>query len=620
MGKNHKKFTEVEAFEIFPPTQGKLSLPPPKESLRGFVFILVVLGVVFFFVVKIAIFDHEYFLHASEQNFQKVILNPSQRGTIYSKDGAVFAKSQPAFDVRLDLRQIFSSESSTRDTLSFLYEQGLYGEIVESLQMLNEQSTEIIIKDIHREAALAIIASHDRYPGLTVFNSFTRIYPRGSITSAITGYLGKISKEEYERLSGYRLDDIIGRSGTEESYEQFLRGEPHKEIIERDAVGRILKTKVENEGKVGYDIILSIDDRLQTVIYQAMKEAFYARGFQKGTAVALNPQTGEVLALVSLPDFDSNTFINGQWWQVARVLQNVDEPLFNRAVSGLYNPGSTIKPLLALAALEEKIIDPQKKILSNGFITIPNPYDPEKVSIFRDWRVHGWVNLKEAIARSVNVYFYSIGGGYEDQKGLGITKIKEYFDKFLLNQKLGIDFPGESSGFVPSPAWKEKASPRDPLWRVGDTYNISIGQGALVVTPIQIASWTAMIANNGRIMQPFFVSEMRDSSGKIIFKREPTVLAHDIVSQQNLKLVKEGMRMTVTEGTGVLLSDLPVAVAGKSGSAQISGTERLNAIFTSFFPYNNPRIVLTVLVENVKEGSVVAIPIVKEIIKRYYGF
>jgi penicillin-binding protein 2 len=309
--------------------------------------------------------------------------------------------------------------------------------------------------------------------------------------------------------------------------------------------------------------------------------------------------------------------------------------LFNRAISGAYTPGSAIKPMVALAALKENIIDPKKQILSTGYIEIPNPYDPEKPSRFLDWKAHGWVDLRSALARSSNVYFYEIGGGFEGLKGLGVNKLKEYWQRFLLGAKTGIDLPSESSGFLPDPEEKEERTGQ--IWRIGDTYNVSIGQGDLLLTPIQLINFIASIANGGKIYRPRLVScathdnsnnpnlhpndsNRSDNSDTGLYHSDCGLLMDYSEWQKEIKEVQKGMEDAVEKyyGTANLLSFLPMSAAGKTGSAQVANNTRTNAFFVGYAPAENPEIAILVLMENAREGSLNAVPIAKDVLEWYY--
>jgi penicillin-binding protein 2 len=347
-----------------------------------------------------------------------------------------------------------------------------------------------------------------------------------------------------------------------------------------------------------------------------MKEYFKERGYKKGALVAMNPKTGAIIAMISFPSYDPSVFLSDPV-KVNEIIENSLQPLFNRAISGLYSPGSTIKPVIAIAALEEGVIDEKEEIYAGGYLKIPHPYIPGTYSIFHDNKVHGWTDLRKAIAESVNVYFYIVGGGYENKEGLGIRRILKWWQIFGLGQKTGIDLPGENSGFLPSPENKYKTNPLDTIWRLGDTYNVSIGQGDLLVTPLQITLWTAALATN-KLVKPYIVQRIIDQNGKIVFEHKEEIVWQGVLNQDKLKAVQEGMRGTVTYGTGKYLSDLPYKIAGKSGTPEILGKKKLNAIFTGYAPYEDPEIVLTILIEEVPIGSVAVLPLYKEVIKAYF--
>jgi penicillin-binding protein 2 len=292
-------------------------------------------------------------------------------------------------------------------------------------------------------------------------------------------------------------------------------------------------------------------------------------------------------------------------------LQDSNRPLFNRVVAGEFPAGSTIKPVMAAAALEEKIINENTTINSNGGIRISE-------WIFPDWKAggHGLTNVKKALAESVNTFFYYIGGGYDNFKGLGIDKIVKYFKLFWLGQPTGIDLPSEGTGFVPTPAWKEEA--KDEVWYIGDTYHVSIGQGDVSVTPLQVANYTAFFANGGKLYKPHLVKQVLDSQNQVIKDMPTEVLATGFVSPQNIEIVRAGLRQTVLSGSARSLNSLSVPIAGKTGTAQWSTRHQPQAWFTGFAPYDNPQIVVTILVEEGGEGSAAATPIAKEIFDWYF--
>jgi len=409
----------------------------------------------------------------------------------------------------------------------------------------------------------------------------------------------------------------IGKSGLEAFYENELRGKPGQITILRNAAMDILGQSYGEEPQSGSNLHLTIDKEFQEYLYGRLKSQINSLGGNRGgVALAIDSDSGGVLALVSYPGFDSNNFSLGLSQEEFDALVNsTNKPLFNRAIAGLYNPGSTIKPIMAAAGLEENLIDPNKKIETHGFISIPNPYDPEHPSVFVDWKNQGYVNLYDAIARSSNVYFYTVGGGYGDIEGLGINRIDEYLKKFGFDQLSGIDLVGENTGFIPEPDQK-----KGDIWRIGDTYNVSIGQGDLLTTPIRLLINLNSLVNGGRIMKPYLLETISDAEGKVIRENKPETLAENFLKPENVKILKEAMIETVKspQGTGYSLNDLPFDAGGKSGTAQVSANTKVNALFFAFAPTDHPKISLLILIENAREGSLNAIPVAKDALLWYY--
>ncbi|MGC8981451.1 MAG: penicillin-binding transpeptidase domain-containing protein [Minisyncoccia bacterium] len=573
----------------------------PKILYYIFLIILFISTVIGF---KIIILENKKWSLYAKENLSIKLLQPAPRGLIFDRNKNPLATNLSSFDLVLDFTHL---KDSDRDYF---------------LDLINKYNFDyeidgnvLIAKNIPKDLAFNIMIHYPNYLNVRIINSFSRFYPYKEALGNLIGYLGFPNDEEIKEYN-VSQKDYVGKEGLEKTYQKFLSGIPGVIELEKDTRENIIKTIEKKEARPGYNIELSIDANFQKKAYELMDKYFKENGYKKGGLIVMNPKTGEIISLISYPSYDNNIFISDRE-RINEVLNNQNNPLFNRIVSGLYNPGSTIKPILAIGALEEKIIDPNKKILANGEIKIPNPYFPGKYSIFKDWKVHGWVDMREAIANSVNVYFYTIGGGYDDQAGLGIWRIKKYFELFGLGRKTGIDLLGEKDGYIGDPNLK-KRNVLDPIWRIGDTYNVSIGQGEILVTPLQIALFTSALAEN-KIVVPYLVKKIYDQNGNIIYERKPIVLKENLVNQENLKIVQEGMRMTVTSGTAKILNYLKIEVAGKSGTPQIFGKKKLNAIFTGYAPYNNPEIVMTLFIEEVPTGSVATLPLYKSLMELYFG-
>ncbi len=456
------------------------------------------------------------------------------------------------------------------------------------------------------------MAERQNFPGIILLKTAERKYIDGQIFSHVIGYEGKIRAEELATLKseGYTMTDSIGKQGIEKSYEAELRGVHGGELVEVDALGQVKKALGIIAPKKGNDLKLTLDAGLQREAYVAMERVLAESKLEKGALIAIDVKTGAIRALVSFPGYDNNLFARGiSQTDYSNLANDPRKPLFNRAIAGEYPPGSTIKPLLAGAALTEGIITPETSIESRGGIQVGR-------SFFGDWKAHGFTDLRRAIAVSSDVYFYSIGGGYGGIKGLGMEKMKAYEERFGWGKRTGIDLPGEQDGFLPTPAWKQERF--NERWYIGDDYNSSIGQGYITTTPLQIALATAAIANDGALLKPHLVESVQTIEGEK--KTTPTVLNQGIFSPSILKVIQEGMRETVTEGTAQSLQSLPIAVAGKTGTAQFGGGKQTHGWFASFAPYDDPELAMIVLVEDQSEQETYhAVPITQALYEWYFN-
>ena len=554
--------------------------------------------------------ENDYFAGLSAKNRFIAIPVAPLRGLIYSREGKILAENKETYalwflsskfganDQEDAIRALSEILNIPAETLSVLIRTNL------------SKAVQLIKKDITEEEKEKI-SSLDLSGAVIVKNNI-RVYPDGETFGHLVGYANFINEEDLARDDFYRISDKIGRTGLENYYENDLRGQRGETLIDR------FKDESRNvEPQKGNNLVLNVDSELQKKIYLELENGLRQIGSQAAVAVAIDPRDGRVLSLVSLPSFNNNSFVKGLTPEEYRLFfENKKEPLLNRAISGRFAPGSTIKPLIALAALEEKVISPLKKINAPGFITIPNPYNPEITYTFRDWRNHGWVNMREAIAHSSDIYFYTLGGGFYDVKGLGIEKIAEYLRMFRLDSATGIDLGGEAAGFVPSPEWKKEY--RSEIWYQGDTFNVSIGQGDLLATPLWLASFTAAIAKDGLMFRPFIVDKILDARGNVIRTFSPEVMADLVFDQENLKVVKEGMNLAAEIGTAKVLADLPFEVGAKSGTAEVIKGQSTSSWITVFAPYDNPQIALTIMMESGKEGSYIPHQIAYRILKDYF--
>jgi len=412
-----------------------------------------------------------------------------------------------------------------------------------------------------------------------------RVYPPIKGLAHVTGFV-KYPLSDWMGI--YYEEYYRGRDGVELAYNDLLNGINGLKLRETDVFGNITSESVVEKPVDGSPLILSIDARLTEILHKAIESLARDKGFVGGAAVLMDVQTGEILALTSFPEYDQNILTRGANQSAINLLVNdQSKPFLNRVIGGLYTPGSILKPIVALAALHEKLISPTKQILSTGSITVPNPYDPSKPSVFKDWKAHGWTDMREALAVSSDTYFYSIGGGFGDQKGLGITLLDKYFQLFGLTERTKVELLGEVEGVIPTPEWKKEKFDNE-IWRLGDTYITAIGQYGTQITPLNAAKFISAVANGGKVLKP-----------SIIFggKSEPVERIIEF-SDVDWKVVREGMRDAVTYGTSVGLNVPYVKVAAKTGTAE-TGSAKLyvHSWSVGFFPFEHPRFAWAVVME-----------------------
>ena len=424
----------------------------------------------------------------------------------------------------------------------------------------------------------------------------------------VLGYLGLPSENDLKSDKNIIRDTVMGKNGIEKIYEKILFGSAGIKISEVDSQNNIISESVQKQPEQGKDVFLTIDSKIQARFFDAIKSTAEERGFKGGAGIIIDPNNGEIISLVSYPEYSSEILTKGEErGKIENFIKDPNKPFLNRAVSGLYAPGSIIKPLMAIAALSEGVITPEKQIFSAGYISLPNPFFPDKESIFKDWKAHGWVDMRKALAVSSDVYFYEVGGGFENQKGIGIKKIEKYAKMFGFDSETGIDLAGEESGTVPNQELKAKSNPEDPMWRIGDTYNASIGQGYFHVTPIEMAVYSAALANGGKIIRPHLMSE--GMTFVATTKVKPSQ-ALDI-PQEYFQVAREGMRMGVTEGTATALNVWGAEIAAKTGTAEVGAAKKyVNSWVIGFWPYQNPKYAFALVMEKGPYANLVGAPAV----------
>ncbi len=581
----------------------------PRNRFRLFQFAIVACALVLLGRAGwIQIKNYDVYAALAERNQYRREVLPARRGLVRDRDGVILAENIPSFDVHIQERFLPQDPSAREELLGKLgREIGMsVGEMEQAIQDAPDSTDQVLLqRDIPYENALAVHILASDQPAINIVTGHKRKYSLSDETrslSHILGYVGVISADELDtrKDEGYRQVDQIGKTGIESSYESALRGVHGERLFEVDSRNEVTSVVEERLPVDGQEVTLTLDADLQEAAETAMERVLENRDVKRGVAIAMNPQTGAILAVVSWPAYDNNLF-SGRVSSTAyaALIEDESHPLLPRAWAGTYPSGSTIKPVVATAGLEEGVITPRTSIFSSGGIGI-GPW------FFPDWKAggHGSTNVRFAIAWSVNTFFYHVGGGYRQFVGLGLERLANWFRNFGFGSETHIDIPGERTGFVPSETWKLET--KGERWFIGDTYNLSIGQGDLLVTPLQIARMTSVVANGGMKVTPHFVD-----SGQALGER--------VAAEETIETVRAGMRDTVVYGSGRALAGFPVPVSGKTGTAQWRSDKDNHAWFTSFAPYENPEIVVTVLVEEGEEGSATAVPVARDILWAWLG-
>lgn len=578
----------------------------PRRFLVG---MLSVLGVLLIFIGQtsaLQIFNGEEYRALAENNRIREKILPAQRGIIYDRDGEVLASNQPTFDVITAQERLPLTEEERLQRISALAD--FFNKTTQELvDLLNTAETRdesvLLVDNITYEKAIQFASRQSEFPEFSLEVASQRTYITDQIPSFshLLGYTGVVNQDEYQELRdlGYRRFDHTGKQGLEQQYEQMLRGTFGYEIQEVDALGNTERIVSKEDPIDGENLHLTIDAGLQAYTEYVLTSYMEDTEATKASVVVMDPSNGEILTMVSWPAFDANLFTSGIDQETYETLINDERlPLFPRAFAGEFPSGSTIKPTYAAAGLVEGIINAQTAFSSTGGVRVG-------VWFFPDWRAggHGRTDVYHAIADSVNTFFYILGGGYEDFDGLGLERLMAYAELFGFGAPTGLDIPGEASGFLPSKEWKLEVI-GEP-WYIGDTYNTSIGQGYFLATPLQIAQSTAVFANGGHVVTPHLAQHLESTMTRII-------------PEEHAQTIKDAMRQTVTVGSARSLSALAIEVGGKTGTAQWSTTRPNHAWFTGFAPYDQPEVVITVLVE---EGAddYLAVPVANDILNWWFA-
>ena len=557
--------------------------------------------------------EFEYHSTISENNRVHVLPIPPERGLIYDRNGEVLADNRPSFNLTLT-RERAGDWHKVIDELMTLLElpdedRILFDKELKQVRHPFEPAT--LLYELTEEQIAILAVNQYLLPGVDVAAQFVRHYPLGDHFAHSIGYVGRINEKEASQLDNeYRGTQSIGKTGIERFYESELHGHVGYEEVETNAQGRVLRVLKHTDPVPGKNITLSLDVHLQEAAEKAL-------GDRRGSVVALDPETGEVLAMVSKPSFDPNLFVTGiSFKQYAALRDSIDRPLFNRVLRGLYAPGSTVKPGVAIAGLDSGVVNASTKVFDPGYFQLPD-FDHK----YRNWNHSGdgWVDMDTAIMRSNDTYFYTLA------HKLGIDRLHDYMTMFGIGQKVSLDMFEESAGLMPSREWKRAT--RRQAWFPGETVILGIGQGYMQVTPLQLAQATSLIASKGVWHRPHLAMDV----GHVAPVDEhpmPNIVLHD---PREWEQVNEGMQMVMHDPRGIARDAAKGAqyrIAGKSGTAQVVAIKqgerynrlktlernRDNALFVGFAPAEHPKIVVSVTIENGEAGGRVAGPVVREIL------
>jgi penicillin-binding protein 2 len=583
-----------------------------------FFFVFLVIALLFFRSFQLQVIENDKYSTMAEKNRFKYMSVDALRGVIYDKNMNQLVFNDSEFSLIFNKKEgiVDGWEENIKEMLEVIDLE--YEKTINKIEESKDRFV-VILDSVEKEDLIFLQLKIKDFNGFEISKKSFRNYINPNVFSHIIGYTGKISQDEIDLSNNeYSADDYIGKSGVERSYEEDLKIVPGKIKIEKDAEGNVKSEEIFSVAQSGNDLVLWIDSDLQLKIYEEIEKIVNDVGSKNAVAIAMDPRNGAVLSMISYPGFNNNLFSgNKNNESLISLFNDPAMPMFNRVVSGNYPAGSIIKPLIGVAALEEGVISSEKQIYSSGKITIPNPWDPLSLSIFTDLASPGWFTMKKAIALSSNVYFYMIGGGYEDQKGLGVEKIKEYLSFFGWGSKTKIDLPNEKTGLIPDPEWKMENI--KTKWTIGDSYNLSIGQGYILTTPIQVVTSFSAIANGGNLFKPMIVWKSLDSNGKEVMVNSPEILNSNFIDINNIEIIRQGMKEAVTYGSAKTLSNLSVDVAAKTGTAQIPKLGHYHNWVTVFAPYDNPEIVLTIMIEEVKGVRAATLPVAKEVLEWYFN-
>ncbi|MBO8126187.1 MAG: penicillin-binding protein 2 [Firmicutes bacterium] len=602
-----------------------------KEELRQRIrMVLLFLGLVFVVIVGrlwyLQIIRGEEFLRRSEANALRVIPIPAPRGIIYDRNLTPLATNRQAFTVSIVPRDLPDDPEPVYRRLSKIIDMSPeeIADAVASGQRLPYYPVRLV-RDVGPEVVTTIEESRIDLPGVIIEETPIRYYPFGPLAGHTLGYLGQISEEQLKELGdqGYTGSDIVGRTGLERVYESELRGIDGGQQVEVNRVNRPIRVLGKVESIPGNNLVLTLDAGLQGKVEELLaqrlaeirEEGRYPRAYA-GAAVVLDPNSGQILAMASEPGFDPSQFVGGvsfEYWQ--ELVNNPYNPLRNRVTQGDITPGSVFKVVTAYAALSENLTSPWEVFDAQGRDYV---YPQKTCWIYAQGRTHGRETVAEAIGDSCNVVFYELG------RRVGIDKLSEYARRLGLGEPTGLNlYPPESSGLVPSREWKREAfqRPDQKIWYPIETLDVSIGQGPILVTPLQMALVYSVLANGGTLYKPYLVQAILKPTGEVVKTFKPVIKDKLEIKPRVLETIREGLRYTITQGTGrSAFEGFPIPVAGKSGTAELSKTTSdVHGWFACYAPADDPEVVVVVALERAGGGGSSAGPVARKILEYYFG-
>jgi penicillin-binding protein 2 len=569
------------------------------KALVGLLFCALLL--VLIRVGWLQLIEGERFLQLSQSSRLRLVPLINPRGLIRDRKGRIIADNKAFFSLGVVPRNLSQPEPILQRLKKVLPDLDIDKAKVKIQATKNPFRPVVLYEQIDLSKVTYLLEREQEFPSVVILTQPVRNYPPGELVASVVGYLGEVSKEELENFSMLRVEpgDLVGKIGVEKMYNSYLQGEKGGKQVEVDAYGRFLKTISQKDPLPGDTVYLTIDLEIQKIAYEEMEK-------RKGVVLIGNLHTGEILTMLSLPSFDPNLFTKGisdkKWSELS---EHPGNPLENRAVRGEYPPASTFKIVLVTAALEEKKITPDATFFCSGSYQVGK-------RVFKCWKEegHGSLNLKEALIHSCNVYFYQLG------LKIGVEKIIHYARLFGLGEPTRIDLPSEKEGLLPSSQWKKKIYGEG--WYPGDTANLSIGQGYILVTPIQMLNLISAVANGGNLFRPHLVKKIIDGKGNIIFQSSPERTGKIPTSSSTLNFLHQALRGVVEKGTGWRAKNKVVKIAGKTGTVKLAEEQNPHNWFVGYAPADNPTLSIVVLVENREEEISIAPQIAGKILSRVF--